>query len=88
MPTQPTTRTTSTDVIRLAAGLPPRPPRPEPEPEFVVSRLTSAIHRLTDLGANHISTACGLHLPQQAVDPFDRLLHDDAHECAGCEVSA
>ena len=86
MPTQPTTRTTSTDVIRLAAGLPPRPPRPEPD--LIVSRLTSAIHRLAYLEPGHISTACGLHLPQQAVDPFDRLLHDDAHECAGCEVSA
>ena len=82
------TRTTASNVIRQAAGLPPRPPRPEPEPDLIVSRLTKAVHRLAYLEPGHVSTACGLHLPQQAVDPFDKLLHDDAHECWDCGAAS
>ncbi len=88
MPTQPEPRTTPSDVIRLAAGLPPRPRTTAPT--HVVSRITGAIHRLTQLNVEDdtISTACGLRLPTHAVKNHDELLHHEAHACLDCEVPA
>ncbi len=80
-----TSRTTTSDVIRFAAGL---PPRPQPTPDLVVSRITGAIHQLTDLDDDHLSTACGMQLPRTAVEPHDELMHPDAHPCLDCGVPA